>query len=531
MLRLKVLARKCTQLERFYCTVNKFNTLNEAAKFLSPLLDVKEPTMYRYLTKHDFLLELERDDIRRKLDYFRYLRASNEEILQQPNLLMVHLITLENRTTILRECGFVESLNLAALSKYITLVRQKVRALKKNLLIPADLDMVEQLRKQFELDVLPVGLKSSDDLHVQPLREQFISEFLRQRLDLSDVELKRLWQSYSKIKHKSFGHTQRVVDILQYDYKFSREKIVGNLYLLHADPENLLRYPTVVPSIGGMDIKELMVKQPKVMMVPCDKVQQLLGVLRSHEIDESGILKYSAILTLAPDTIQARIIQIKKTKEFEVLLKHPRITKLIAYQTKAAIRLDFLQQLKVRCASLNVLASHSQGFEKYVRDGCDRTKGKDTAHFFSQIFAQKSDEVFTHLKRHPNWFHIPTVQIQETMDYLRAQQYTLEDIGENIQIVLYPLSRISAKLDKLHECARTGRPHDELGIELVGVSASQMLSLCLYTMELDFHFTGDGVWPEQVQLNDASTSTNIELPKTLNKDYKYGKKPAVKVGL
>lgn len=59
------------------------------------------------------------------------------------------------------------------------------------------------------------------------------------------------------------------------------------------------------------------------------------------------------------------------------------------------------------------------------------------------------------------------------------------------------------------------------------MTPAQMLSLCLYMIELDFHFTGDGIWPDQVQHSDSSTTTNIELPKSLNKDYKYGKKASM----
>lgn len=61
---------------------------------------------------------------------------------------------------------------------------------------------------------------------------------------------------------------------------------------------------------------------------------------------------------------------------------------------------------------------------------------------------------------------------------------------------------------------------------MTGVTATQMLALCLYTIEMDFHFTGDGIWPEQIQHSDSSTTTNIELPKSLSKDYKFGKKPS-----
>lgn len=521
----KVILGNKTFLNRLYSSESRFNNVYDAAKFFYPLLDVNESTMYKYLSKHRFLIDLEPIDVQRKITYFKYLNATTEDILQQPALFTLHLITLENRTTILRECGFVETLNLLTISKYITIIRQKVKALKNNKLIPLDLNMMDQLSKQFDTEIRP-NIDYHEDMHLQTIREHFFNAYLRQRLQLTDEELNKLWRSYSKIKHKSFGHTQRVVDILEHDLKFSRDKIVRNLYLLHADPENMLRYSEVVPSIAGVDIRDVMIKQPKVLMIPCEAVKELLSYLREFRIDEAGVLKYSTILTLSPNTVLARLEQLKKTKEFDVLSKHPRITKLIAYQTKAAIRLDFLQQLKVRCASLNVLSSHSNSFEKYIRDGYDRTKGTDVAHYLNMVFHRQGNDAIEQLKRHPNWFHVPAVQMQEILDYLKRRGFSLNDVYENIQILLYPLSRIIHKLDKLLECKQAKKKHEELGIELTGVTATQMLALCLYTIEMDFHFTGDGIWPEQIQHSDSSTTTNIELPKSLSKDYKFGKKPS-----
>lgn len=72
------------------------------------------------------------------------------------------------------------------------------------------------------------------------------------------------------------------------------------------------------------------------------------------------------------------------------------------------------------------------------------------------------------------------------------------------------------------KCKEMRKKHDEFGIELTDVTPSQMLSLCLYMIEFDFHFTGDGIWPEQVQHSDSATTTNIELPKSLSKGYRFG---------
>lgn len=60
------------------------------------------------------------------------------------------------------------------------------------------------------------------------------------------------------------------------------------------------------------------------------------------------------------------------------------------------------------------------------------------------------------------------------------------------------------------------------------LTQSQVLGLCLYYIELEYHFTGDGIWAETgpVQHTDSFTTVLPEMPKSLSKHYKYGVKPA-----
>ncbi|XP_035898956.1 transcription termination factor 5, mitochondrial [Anopheles stephensi] len=497
-------------------------TSPDVARLYAPHIGAEYRVVQKWLLNNPALLELDQDETVKKLCYLKYVHVTPDEILEQPQVLFNHLITLENRTTILRECGLVEGLTLNAIGNYLKLIRKSIVLLKRNHLIPKDLDMYEQLKRQFECAVEP-KLQWDDRTLLQDMRIRFFNEFLTKRLDFGAAELEKLWKSYSKIKHKSFGHTQRVIDILQYDYKFSRDKLVANMYLLHADPENLLRFPVEVPTIGGIELKELVVRNPKIMMVNHSSVKQVIGILKQLDIPDGEVLKSLALFTLSPKTIEYRLERLMAVKEFEVLTKHPRVLRLIQYHTKAALRLEYLQQLKVRCASLDVLSSNSQNFERYVREGCDKTKGKDTGHVLKHIFKERGEAALKLIKRHPNWYHVPVLQMQETVDALLKKKFTLDDIFNNIHVLLYPLNRIEEKLTLL----QNGDPklQDELGVELYRANKTQLLALALYLVELDFHFTGDGVWPEQVQQSDSSSTINVELPSSLSGEYKFGKKP------
>lgn len=116
-----------------------------------------------------------------------------------------------------------------------------------------------------------------------------------------------------------------------------------------------------------------------------------------------SILKCSEVLTLGPETVYDRLAELTKVEEFDVLCSNPRILRLIFYQTKAKTRLDYLKQLKVKCASLHVLTSSSDCFEKYAREGVGHTKGRDAIHYLAKIFDMDTKDVRSILSRHPNW--------------------------------------------------------------------------------------------------------------------------------
>lgn len=57
------------------------------------------------------------------------------------------------------------------------------------------------------------------------------------------------------------------------------------------------------------------------------------------------------------------------------------------------------------------------------------------------------------------------------------------------------------------------------------LTANEVLTLVLYLIESEFHFTGDGIWTEQ-HTQHVENFNNLlpDFPESLNKIYKYGLK-------
>lgn len=59
------------------------------------------------------------------------------------------------------------------------------------------------------------------------------------------------------------------------------------------------------------------------------------------------------------------------------------------------------------------------------------------------------------------------------------------------------------------------------------ISKNEILTLVLYLIESEFHFTGDGIWTEH-HIQHVENFNNLlpDFPESLNKIYKYGMKPS-----
>lgn len=69
----------------------------------------------------------------------------------------------------------------------------------------------------------------------------------------------------------------------------------------------------------------------------------------------------------------------------------------------------------------------------------DRTKGFDIVLYLAKILDRSSADLRATLNRHPNWCHVPCVTVKQTLEYLQKRGYSLDTIGNNIFLLLYPM--------------------------------------------------------------------------------------------
>ncbi|XP_037945648.1 transcription termination factor 5, mitochondrial [Teleopsis dalmanni] len=477
------------------------------------------------LEKYPELKSAKRKDVINSANALKAHNYTIADILAKPMILHYNATTIENRYSVLTECGF-SSINISILSKYVTIMNKRLSVLKMYNYIPQNISMLTQLKHQFaSMDLqTPKNLKSDDTVELKVLRQNILNCYLRQRLGMNEKDLEKHWTTYSRVRHKSFQSVQKVVDFLENDLLFPRERIIKNGYLLYAEPENIKRIITEIKTIDGIDIREIVYRRPKILMSTCDALLTSMEHVKKFGIKENAILRCLELLTLSPDTILGRLRDLHEIDEFKVLATNPRVLRLVHYQNKARLRLEYLEHLKVRCASLHILSCGSDAFVKFAREGSDRTKGRDIIIFLSNILKKDGNTLRNLLSRHPNWCHIPVIHIQRTYECLTKKKFSNEQIYKNVHLLFYPIQLIEEKLSQL-KCPQFLA---EMHLNILDIDKCKLLSLVLYFIECEFHFTGDGIWTE-TQIHQVENFNNLlpDFPEG-QKVYKFGAKPTSK---
>jgi hypothetical protein len=123
----------------------------------------------------------------------------------------------------------------------------------------------------------------------------------------------------------------------------------------------------------------------------------------------------------------------------------------------------------------------------------------------------------------------PIVEIKNTYDYLRGLGFSEEEIYENLIIVLYPISRLQPKLTELIEWKEANDENKKISdVEVRKISNSKLLSLCVYFIETEYHYTGDGLFEiQKIEKHDDLSGKPVVFtePTKSSSHYRYGQKP------
>ncbi|CAH0600485.1 unnamed protein product [Chrysodeixis includens] len=470
---------------------------------LCKFFDISESKAQFLCLKHPTITKLNEEKIKSLVDTSNEIGLSPEILIEEPALFGILPVTLKYRYKVLQECG-VKIITPAMLTTYLTILKQKtIGELKNSGYLHPQINIENRLASfmtQWPTSLTTLIYEDVEKSTLYALRLKIIQRYLELLLDLTNEEYYRGIKTYPTIKHRPLKNINATLNILQSQIMMPNQKIKSNLYLIHADPENLKDIIYNIRSLGGIDIKEVIRMHPKLATKNYRTLLEIRKVFEEYGISNEAQRRCFSIFTLGSDTIRERLENAKNVPEFNTFFKHPRFLKMIHHNNTAMKRLSKLYSNNKKCASLNVLSGSASHYEMFEKAPGDRLgKGKDLLFCISQSLGKKFNmsQVRKVIKRHPFWINTPVFQVKYVYEQL-STQFTNEEIYENSPILLYPWKKVKLILNLIDK----KQMHIEIPIiheyfDYSVVSKSQKLSLVLYILEKNHYFSGNGVWLDE----------------------------------
>lgn len=201
--------------------------------------------------------------------------------------LLVNKITALNRLKVLEECSFCQ-LNLVFIYRFVAVINKDVAHLKAFNYIPNDASVPQNILSFLDI---PIELKEpiGEEVTLKELREKITNLYLRQKLGMTDKDITKLWKVYSRLRHKSTEGMVNVINLLLDRLKFPKQRIINNMFLLHACADNIAQIIAKVPQIGGVPMEKLILKRPKIAMQNADSVWAIVKFIKTYDIPESRL--------------------------------------------------------------------------------------------------------------------------------------------------------------------------------------------------------------------------------------------------
>ncbi|KAG8236607.1 hypothetical protein J437_LFUL016856 [Ladona fulva] len=438
---------------------------------------------------------------------------------------------------LLTDCYFL------SLFSHGTLIKRKISLLKCHGCIPDSFSVSKNFLEcvQASPNIYECVNKSvegqEDDKTISFLRDLVLECYLQHMLDASEGEVKQILKTYFRISYKSLLLIHETVKILTEELKFPKDHVKGHGYLFNAHPRELRKMLENIPSLGGIPLRDFLYKHPVVAISNYKTFSQTLQLLKKAGISEESIIETPLVFTLSVENVQKGLALLKSGSvkpEIKALLSHPQMLRLVVHHDSVNQRLNYLKNFEQSSdlkpvTSLNLLCGSHRQFERYVSGVGGTNRGNDVVNYITKTLGSvsKTDgerglvtptSVRNSLKRHIHWRNVPLSEIQSCLEMLLKLGFSCKEIMFSLQIVLYSPSKVNAQLERLSQEDPLSSFDDTLKKSRIeegsegqsNVEAIQhdifcipshlkklALPLCLYFLEKDHHFSGDGIWFRQ----------------------------------
>nr|XP_012147016.1 PREDICTED: uncharacterized protein LOC100876844 [Megachile rotundata] len=436
--------------------------------------------------RKDYISKIPRDKLIKNCKIIRELNVSLIDLRHLERCLALCPSVVKRRTLVLKEMG-VQNPNVNHIYRFPTSMRRSIKQFKKVHNIPPTQNIMNNIITNLGFTINKSSLKEFNcNVRAGDYYHFCMKYFKANYLNLnSDI-----FHKTRKIRYQSFQEVTELLNILQTKYNFDHKFLCKHAFLLKQDKNNIESYLSEfedVHVVGKLNIIEVARKFPRILCYPSIKIKELLMLCKKLDIPGVPTISYLPTACITKEVFLIRYLNILSSYELSIWAKHPRVLKLIQYYSMVETRVEYLKLCnRIFTATIHTYLCSDLIFIRYVQGIYNRSAHvKYIIYILCKEFGADKAYLVDHIKKHSHWKTVPLLLISKTIEYLK-KNYSINEICENIQLILYSVSAINKAMNTINEEYTSDKGYN--------FSGSQYLALCLYILEKEHHFNGDAVW-------------------------------------
>ncbi|XP_032685871.1 transcription termination factor 5, mitochondrial isoform X2 [Odontomachus brunneus] len=434
--------------------------------------------------------------------------------------------TLEHRINVLKDIG-VQEVSVTQINKLLSYLNKSVLKFKKLTNIPLDQDIRKNISSRlcgsptnmYELDLSNNRMKTRDYYN------KCLLSCKTQIFNLPNLDDTVLLKN--DIKHKSISMIAETLKVLRLDLDYDDKYITSNPKIILAPAENVRLLLNIFKDTGlvGLSIEKVLREHPYLLFEDANNMKQLTESFKRYNIPDKYAHRSMKIFTLSNEVFVKRIRMIMKHPDLHLWYKYPRILQIVFHKNMVMDRVKYLHYMnRIKWAHTQTVLMQENQLDRFVHYGTSTLMSSKPLQYLlnTKLKIQLTNVgLIKKLMKHPHWKTANFNDIKKMLDYL-IENFTIDEIYQNIHIILYSRSAVEEMLTELRQKYSQSTEYS--------FTNSQYLALCLYMLEKDTHFTGDGIWSKghnvgkqtlsgkQSVMNKTDNDADVDVSSARNSD-------------
>ncbi|KAL0124333.1 hypothetical protein PUN28_006279 [Cardiocondyla obscurior] len=388
---------------------------------------------------------------------------------------------LEHRINLFKDMG-VPAINTTLISRSISHLNSNVSKFKDKVDIPPYQSIAVNIFGN-EASKEISKLELSDKMTLKQYYQRCLLYCKTHVFNLPYLDDKILLDRYTKIK--SISMITETLKVLRTDVGYDEKIIKKNPWVITASSDNIRSLLSNFTDILGIPIVKCLKKYPYLLFEDVENIKRLLILFEKYEIPDKYVKSYMKVFKISNEAFYERIEMMKRHPDLNIWYKHPRMVQMLCQIKKTRHRIQYVNIMdSSKWANPQAFLSSKTVLDKSMQIGLVSSK-RNLKHVIMKELGVDESNL---LLRHQHWKTAAFAEVVNMLKYLKMH-FTIDEIRPNIHIVLYEQSKVEKMLvDLKRQYSKSKR---------YSFTNSQYLALCLYMLEKDNHFTGDGIWNKE----------------------------------